>query len=211
MQAPLGFPVGFPTTKRGSWTGRDKNGEYRNRCVGDVAVKVMKEHSGGRTKQRRKMQVAGLQPFHIPAKVPENKELITPVAQSAVVDIRTGKERNWDLILQPKASQLSIITSTSSSRTLVEPYSATETGSTLSVASSDMYGWEESLSRKTSMDQGSLQYAYTLPVMEKSTAQETVKPAVKADTMPLPAKHASRTKGLLYKVLHPSSATLSSP
>jgi len=185
--------------------------ENKNRCgsVGDVAAKkVTKEYGCNKMKQKRRMQVAGLHPFYIPDNVPENRELTTPFAQSAVVDTRTENEKDWDFVMKTKASEISLgAATTSTDATLVEPYH--KSGSVVSVASTDMYGWEENLSRKTSLEQGVLLHANTMPVADKPIHDE-IKPVVKADTMPSPPKHTSRTKGLLYKVLHPSSGPITS-
>jgi len=179
--------------------------------VGDVAAKVIsKEHIDCRTKQKRRLQVAGLQPFYIPARVPENNELITPVSQNVVVDTPARSERRWDVAVEPKASESSLSTAaTSSSRTSVEPYSSSSmTGSIISLASCDQYGWEESLSRKTSVEVCSdLKHAKTMPITTNSVEH---KPIIKVDTISLPTKHTSRTRGLIYKVLHPSSPPLTS-
>lgn len=208
MDAHIGFAV--PLTKQEMSTAcwREREGEFQRRCGsvdGDVAAKVTKEYGCGRTKHKRRMHTAGLLTFFIPDEVPEHTQLETPLAQSVLVDIRKWQEKNGDFVLEPHPTGM--VTAKSSCGTLVEPCPASKAGSMISVASSDMYGWEESLSRRTSNE-------LHVTIAENLTTHECAESHGKTE-LPLSPKnipkHTSRTRNLLHKVLHPSSSSTPRP
>lgn len=198
--APMEAP---PSAKKEMCAAWSERGDCKRRSgsVGDVAAESAKENGCARMRHRRRTQAAGPQTLCIPDQVPEHTQLTTPMAQSAMVDIRSWQEKDWDFVSEPP-HPTGMVTANSSCGTLGEPWPLSQAGSVLSVASSDMYGWEESLSRRTSNE------LHVSPT-EMSTAQEHIESLARPE-LPLSPKqipkHISRTRNFLHKVLHHSSS-----
>lgn len=157
----------------------------------DVTAKQVFEHGGGRTKRKRRMKVGGLQPIYIPAEVPENDVIVT----STEYDLSKGNEEKWSPIMSAESDilTLSLATSTLTSGSLVHTAdSSVCSGSGRdSIASSDMYGWEETLSSRSSSEQ---RHSCGPPINVENDSKDAVNVARYS-------RANSTKKGLLYKVL----------
>lgn len=157
---------------------------------GGVAAKENASVGGDREENnemkppQRRMQVAAVQPFYIPAKVPEEIQVqTTPVSGDDRMSVDTVMEQSlmdfdfetdngvW-ISAHPVAheSRTSLATTTTASTLIDDRYShgaltidtsvassatsmiSSSAASIQSAASSDIYGWEEELDRKTSIE-----------------------------------------------------------
>jgi len=210
IEAPVGYPVGIAGRRPSGGTSRrasgDRSSEKEHKCLvkgrkgEDVAAKSVLEHGGGRTKQEKRMQVAGLQPFYIPAKVPEHTVAQTPTSQNSNSNLESSRmevdDGQWiSGGHQAHVSRNSMASSIMSNSTLVDCSQSILSGGT-SIASSDMYGWEEEWDRKVSLE------SKTGSELDVSHDDE-----LKYDRKVLTYRRANgKTKELLYKVLRVGSS-----
>ena len=149
----------------------------------------MSEQGGARGRRGRRMRVKSLQPICIPVEVPEHD-----VVTKTYPEFKKG-DQMWSssaVSNTPGSSILSVNTSglwsgNLDSTTASSVYSGSGAES---VTSSDMYGWEETLSRKPSFEQR----LSTVPTQTSDSENTKV----------LQYSRANGTKkGLLYRVLGP--------
>jgi hypothetical protein len=183
---------------------------------------------------QRRMQVAAVQPFYIPAKVPEEIQVqTTPVSGEDRTSVDTAMEAismDFDfetengiwISAHPIAheSRTSLATTTTASTLIDDRYShgaltidtsvassatsmiSSSAASIQSAASSDVYGWEEELDRKSSIDglnAWEREMARSLP-----NGGRTLGPRVRGGVHDYQYKRAvqGRRKSLLFRVLN---------
>jgi hypothetical protein len=201
----------------------------------------------------KRMQVAGPQPFYIPAKVPEDEEIPSQVSTPTVPTVPTpgsvtGDDKSMvDTSVESTAmdfdfetdngvwisahpiaheSRTSLATTTTAASTLMDDrYSQyshgaltldtsvassaasmmSSTGSIQSAStatSSDIYGWEEELDRKVSLESGNWAYVHRLP-----QGGRMVGPRGRGGVQDYQFRPPDRKrKSLLYRVLNLSSS-----
>ena len=181
---------------------------------------------------QRRMQVATVQPFYIPAKVPEEIQVqTTPVSGDGRMSVDTAMEMDFDFETDngiwisahpiPRSeSRTSLATTTTTSTLIDDRYShgaltidtsvassatsmiSSSEASIQSATSSDIYGWEEELDRKSSIDGHSAwerEMSRRLP-----SGGRTMGPRSRGVVQDYQYKRAGegRRKSLLYRVLN---------
>jgi hypothetical protein len=178
---------------------------------------------------KRRMQVAGLQPFYIPAKVPEQDELhmrsapltvgekglvLDPEAETVTSDMDYEADKGTWISAPPVAleSRTSLATTSTlvderltDTTLLIDTSIASSADSIFSSTtnSTDVYGWEEELDRKTSLEGcGWERDKRRLP-----SGGRTMGPRVRREGHQPQCKWANgKRRNLLYRVLNLSSS-----
>jgi hypothetical protein len=199
----------------------------------NTSVPNREENNEMKTPQRR-MQVATVQPFYIPAKVPEEIQVqTTPVSGDDRMSVDTAMDASlmdfdfetdngvW-ISAHPIAheSRTSLATTTTGSTLIDDRFShgaltidtsvassatsmiSSSAASIQSAASSDLYGWEEELDRKTSIDGHS---AWEREISRRlPSGGRTMGPRSRGGVNEFQYKRAGdgRRRSLLYRVLN---------
>ncbi|KAH8772167.1 hypothetical protein BGZ57DRAFT_764418 [Hyaloscypha finlandica] len=183
----------------------------------------------------KRMQVAGPQPFYIPAKVPEDEETpevptptVPTVPPVTAMDFDFETDNGVWISAHPIAheSRASLSTATTAPSTLMDDrYSQyshaaltldtsvassavstmSSTGSIQSAStatSSDIYGWEEELDRKVSLESGNWGYVHRIPQGGRMVGPRG-RGGVQDYQFQVPDR---KRKSLLYRVLNLSSS-----
>jgi len=211
-----------------------------------VGNRVASSENDGMKAPARRMQVAGSQPFFIPAKVPENEEYvhvpaITPGSvsgddksmidtsvESTAMDFDFETDNGVWISAHPIAheSRTSLATTTTATSTLMDDrYShgaltvdtsvassaasmMSSTGSiqsAITTTSSDIYGWEEELDRKISIESGS--QGWDRDLVRRVPHGGRVGPRGRGGVQDFQFRRADgKRKSLLYRVLNLSGS-----
>jgi hypothetical protein len=213
-----------------------------------VGNRDVKNENENMIPQGKRMQVAGLQPFYIPAKVPEQDEIQQDEAHP--MSNLEDKRFSIDMAMDPshidqvfdfetdngiwisanplaRESRTSIATTTTAASTLVDERmshgaltvdtsvassaasmmssSAASTYSATTTTGSDVYGWEEELDRKTSIE-GQSTWERELQRRLPSGGR-TIRPRLRGSMNESQSKREDgKRKSLLYRVLNISGS-----
>jgi hypothetical protein len=179
-----------------------------------------------KTPPMRIMQVAGVQPFYIPAKVPEQDEVrIETHSIDTVMDVMPDFDFETDtgtwISANPLAheSRSSLATTVTAGSTLVDDRSthralsldtsvtssSASMRSAFSTTSTDVYGWEEELDRKTSIESHTAwerEMPRRLPSGGRTPGPRPGYPATGEFSNYNYKRANGKRKSLLYRVMH---------
>jgi len=220
-------------------TGKKEEGFRRDGVAakGITSITENECHDGESMRSPRRSHVVGMQPFYIPAKVPENEEVkitttslhgddtisVDTAMDSGEMDFQFDADGGTWITANPLAheSRSSLATTTTTTSTLMDDRHShgaltvdtsvassaasmmSSSASTYSASTnmSDIYGWEEELDRKSSIDNH--------PMWERDISRRlpsggrTFGPRLRGGVQELQYKRADgKRKSLLYRVLN---------